>query len=89
MMMMTMMMTEQELLALLAEALESVAPGRSDRLDARGLDTEISALGIDSVTTMEMVGFVEEKLDVTFPDEDLAQVSSMRHLANLVTAATT
>ncbi len=78
-------MNEQELLTLLSNALESVAPGRSDKLAGRGLDTEISALGIDSVATMEMVGFVEEKLNLTFPDEDLAQISSLRHLANLIT----
>lgn len=80
-------MTEDDMLTLLSEALESVAPGKSAKLATTGLDTDIAALGIDSVTTMEMVGFVEERLEVTFADEDLAQVASLRHLANLIVAA--
>jgi acyl carrier protein len=36
---------------------------------------------------MEMVGFVEEALGVTFPDEDLARVSKVGDLATLIREA--
>ena len=37
---------------------------------------------------MEMVGFVEERLECTFPDEDLAQLNTFNDLANLIRRAT-
>lgn len=48
------------------------------------MKTELSALGLDSVMTMEVIGVLEEKLDVRFPDEDLATIKTMNDLASLV-----
>ena len=60
-------MNETEILALVKDALAEVAPSRAAEFDAIDLNTKIRDLGIDSVAAMEMVGFVEEKLEVTFP----------------------
>lgn len=46
--------------------------------------TELSSIGLDSVMTMEVIGVLEEKLDVRFPDEDLATVKTMGDLTTLV-----
>ena len=48
------------------------------------LATEIQSLGLDSIATMEMVGCLEESTDITFPDEELAKVSKLSDLANLI-----
>jgi acyl carrier protein len=77
-------MNETEILALVKDALAEVAPNRAAEFDAIDLNTKIRDLGIDSVAAMEMVGFVEEKLEVTFPDEDLAQLNTFNDLANLI-----
>lgn len=47
-------------------------------------DTEIAQLGLDSVATMEVIGALEEKLDLRFPDEELATLKSVGDLTALV-----
>ncbi len=47
-------------------------------------DMSIEDLALDSIATMEMVGFLEDKTEKTFPDEELAQVNSIKDLASLV-----
>ena len=47
-------------------------------------DTVISKLGLDSVAIMELVGYVEEKLSIRLPDEDLSKVQTVADLGALV-----
>jgi acyl carrier protein len=53
-------------------------------LGALTLETEIAQLGLDSVATMEVIGALEEKLSVRFPDEELATLKSVGDLTALV-----
>lgn len=46
--------------------------------------TQLSSLGLDSVQTMEVIGAMEERLNVQFPDEDLATLKSIGDLTRLV-----
>ncbi len=46
--------------------------------------TELASLGLDSVATMEVIGIIEERLDIRFPDEDLATLKSMADLTALI-----
>ena len=46
--------------------------------------TLLSSLGLDSVQTMEVIGAMEERLNVQFPDEDLATLKSIGDLTRLV-----
>jgi len=46
--------------------------------------TQLSTLGLDSVQTMEVIGAMEEKLNIQFPDEDLATIKSIGDLTRLV-----
>jgi len=77
-------MTDPEILDLLKKALLEVAPGRSGDFEKITVDTTIEDLDLDSVSTMEMVGFLEEQTDSTFPDEDLAKVQKLADLATLI-----
>jgi acyl carrier protein len=47
-------------------------------------ETEIAGLGLDSVATMEVIGTLEEKLSIRFPDEELATLKSVGDLTALV-----
>ena len=47
-------------------------------------NTIIAKLGLDSVAVMELVGYVEEKLDIQLPDEELAKVTTLGDLGGLV-----
>ncbi len=75
-------MNEAQIIDLIRKALTEVAPGRdfSDLAE----ETKIETLGLDSIATMEMVGFIEEEIDTTFADEELAKVSKVRDLAGLI-----
>lgn len=54
------------------------------KLDGLTKDTVISKLGLDSVAVMELVSYVEEKLNIRLPDEDLAKVQTIGDLGGLV-----
>ncbi|NCG17935.1 MAG: hypothetical protein GWP91_02855 [Rhodobacterales bacterium] len=79
-------MDNDKVLSLIKRALAEVAPNRKADFDSVQLDTTIESLGLDSIATMEMVGFLEEEVDATFPDEDLAQVNALNDLAKLITS---
>lgn len=48
------------------------------------LEHQVSELGLDSVAMLEVIGFLEEELDVNFPDDALARVQTIRDLSSLV-----
>ena len=77
-------MDNDQILALIKDALAEVAPNRKQDFAGLAFDQKIEALGLDSIATMEMVGFLEDKVDTTFPDEELAKVSAIKDLASLV-----
>ena len=77
-------MNDEQIMALVREALGSVAPTRTADFAKITADTKIEALGLDSIATMEMVNFIEEKIEVTFPDEELAKVQKIADLVGLV-----
>ncbi len=77
-------MDNDQILALIKEALAEVAPNRTADFANLAFEQKIEALGLDSIATMEMVNFVEEKTDASFPDEELAKVQTVRDLAGLI-----
>lgn len=79
-------MTDAEIITLIQQALADVAPNRTADFADITTDTTIESLGLDSIATMEMVGFLEENVDKTFPDEDLTQVTKVGDLATLIKA---
>lgn len=50
------------------------------RLDGLTRDTAIAELGLDSVSTLEMVSYLEERLGIRIPDEALGEVRTLRDL---------
>lgn len=77
-------MTDSEILELLTAGLRSVAPERNQDFAELSLSRSISDLGLDSIAAMELVAYIEEQIDTTFPDEDLAGVHTLEDLAVLV-----
>lgn len=80
-------MTNEEILSLVRQALGEVAPTRKADFATITEDTRIDALGLDSIATMEMVSFIEERVEVTFPDDELARVQRVADLVGLVRGA--
>ncbi|MCB0405943.1 MAG: acyl carrier protein [Bdellovibrionales bacterium] len=48
------------------------------------MDTKISALGIDSLSMMEIVGAMEDELDVVIPDEKLATLQTVADIDRVI-----
>jgi acyl carrier protein len=46
--------------------------------------TAISDIGLDSVAVLELVGYLEEKLNIRIPDEELAGVDTLGDLDDLL-----
>jgi acyl carrier protein len=76
-------MTDNEILDLIKDALANVAPKRKEDFASVSLDQTVESLQLDSIATMEMVGYLEDKVDLTFPDEELAKVRKLNDLAVL------
>lgn len=50
-------------------------------LDSR---TVISEMGLDSVAALEFIGYLEEKLEVRLPDDELASITTLGDLDELL-----
>jgi acyl carrier protein len=70
----------EELLTLIATGIVEVT-GRP--CPALSPDTDIASLGLDSLQTLELVSWAEERLSVRVPDEEL---TTMRSVGELSTA---
>ena len=77
-------MTDPETLALIKEALVYVAPDKEHAFAQATLDSDLADLGIDSLAAVEIAGYVEDRLGVTLPDDELAQVHSLDGFAALI-----
>ncbi len=79
---MTTTMTQESIIEVFKDCVREV--DTNVKLEGLGPKTELSALGLDSVMTMEVIGVLEEKLDVRFPDEDLATIKDLEDLTTVV-----
>jgi acyl carrier protein len=75
-------MTNNDIIVLFKEAVREV--DANTKLENLTVDTEIAKLGLDSVMTMEVIGVLEERLNVRFPDEDLATLKNIGDLTALI-----
>jgi acyl carrier protein len=75
---------DAELLDLLKRALLFARPERADVAARLTLSSTMDELGIESVVALEMVGFLEEELNIQFQDSELSQIQSMDSLARLI-----
>ncbi|MEO0601665.1 MAG: acyl carrier protein [Myxococcota bacterium] len=78
------MQSDAEVMDLIKQALSQVDPKRQAEFTEISNDQEIAALGLDSIAIMEMVNFIEEKIDTTFPDNELHKVQKIGDLAGLI-----
>jgi acyl carrier protein len=74
--------TEDQIIEVFKESVKEV----DQRIEVEGVtgSTALAAIGLDSVMTMEVIGIMEERLNIRFPDEDLATLKSMGDLTALV-----
>jgi acyl carrier protein len=74
--------TDGEILGLIKEALAYASPEHADvRLT---MESTLGELGISSITALEVAGFIEEKLNIKLPDDELAPLNTIGGLAQLI-----
>ena len=76
------MRNENEIIELFKEAVSEV--DNSVKIAEVTPATELASLGLDSVMRMEVIGALEDKINIRFPDEDLATIRSMSDLIQLI-----
>jgi len=54
------------------------------KFDDLSMDKEIATLGIDSVAMLEVIGFLEEQLELHLPEDKLQQVRTLGDLADVI-----
>ena len=73
-----------ESMELIKSAIAAVDPTKTAKLANVRREMEIRELGMDSVATMEMVGFLEEKLETQFSDEVMIRIQTFGDLQDLI-----
>ena len=77
-------MNDAEILRVIREAIVFAVPAL-EGAELKSEDT-IGQLGISSIAVLEIVGYVEDKLGIRFPDDELAQLNTIGGLADLIRA---
>lgn len=76
-------MTDAEILQMLKEAFAYADPAKAASASVT-LDSTLADIGIDSVGTLEMVAFVEDRTGKTFPDDELTGINSVSDFVSLI-----
>jgi acyl carrier protein len=77
-------MTDNQILTLLQEAFKIAAPEESQAVEALRIDSTLGEFGISSIASLEMAGYVEEKLDIQFADDELSQIATIKGFVDLI-----
>jgi acyl carrier protein len=75
-------MTEVDVLAMFNTIARQVEKGKD--LPTITRESKITALGIDSVSMMEIIGVIEDELDVSIPDEKLARLQTVGDIETVI-----
>jgi acyl carrier protein len=55
------------------------------KLENLTLDTRLAELNLDSISVMESIAILEDRLNIRVPDEELARLTCLRDLEKLIT----
>jgi acyl carrier protein len=77
-------LSDDEILALIREALLYAAPEQADRFQNIEWSSTLASLNLDSIGLLDASAFIEEKLGAHFPDDKLAVVDNVADFAALI-----
>jgi acyl carrier protein len=75
-------MTDDEIRGLIKEAIQFAEPELGDVNLTAG--STLSELGISSVSVLEIIGYIEDRLGIRLPDDELAGLNSLPALEKLI-----
>jgi acyl carrier protein len=79
-------LSDQEIIDLIREALLDMHPERAHDFEGITLDTTVQELYIDSISAVEMVGYIEDSIGRSFQIHDVAGVRKLADIAALIRA---
>jgi acyl carrier protein len=74
--------TDSEILSLIKEALVDASPEHAGA--TLTMESTLGEVGISSITALEIAGYIEEKLNIRLPDDELAPLNTIGELARLI-----
>ena len=77
-------MNDTQILALLQEAFESAAPEEAQAAEPLKIESTLGEFGVSSITSLEMAGYIEEKLGIQFADDELSQIATVKGFVDLI-----
>jgi acyl carrier protein len=81
-------LSDEDKIELLKKAFLYARPEEKDRAENLDLEAPIEQLGIQSITALEMAGYIEEELDIEFSDKELTEINRIKDLIDLIDKAT-
>ena len=66
------------------EIIEIIAGNTNRKPEEIHLETNIADLGLDSLTWLDVLAEMEEKLDVLIPDEELSGITNIKQLIDII-----
>ena len=75
-------MSDNEILSLIKEALVQASPEHAGA--TLKMESTLGEIGISSITALEIAAFIEEKLNIRLPDDELAPLNTIGELAQLI-----
>lgn len=76
------MQTELNIIDVFTEAAHEV--DENIRFGPLTEETQLTAIGIDSITVVEVIGEMERMLDIRIPDEQLSRLKTLADLSAIV-----
>jgi|GEM_PF-1111083 len=77
-------MNDNEILAILKNALDEVAPGWGKDVKDFSAAVKFRDLAVDSVQIMEMLGVIEDKVGCAFADDEINQINTIGDMMGLI-----
>lgn len=76
--------TDAAIIDLIQEALQSSSPEQAAVVEQWTLESSLSEMGVSSIVALEMAGYIEEKLEIQFADDELARIMTIQDLVALI-----
>jgi acyl carrier protein len=70
--------------SIIKEAFVFACPKNATDVDSFSFDAPIEQLGIESIAALEMVGYIEEKLNIQFEDSEMASINTFNRIVELI-----
>ena len=77
-------LSDDDVVQLVRRALSELVPAQAERFARLSFDSKVVDLDVDSVTIIELVGYIEDTVGHVFEPHDVAAVRSIADIARLI-----